>query len=203
MITIKLNGNRTEIKTYRELSLKEYKEVIEAVKNKPNYSLFDYVAYQTGYTFDELHVQKLTGIELLSKELGDIRIIRGDTDEKVKAIEDLPLKKYMTFEGKVYDISKVNVKSKVGYRITIEQFIQSKPTHLDLYVHTIATVLNFERNKNFDYDTIRETATLLDKYNAYNILGNGAFFLLNLIHGERKGARFLRMCRSILIRMRG
>lgn len=199
MITIKLNGKTKEIKPYRELTLKEYKEVLEAANNKPNYSIFDYIAYQTGYSFDELQLQKLTGITLLSKELGELKVINGDHN----TIEDIPLKKYTSYDGKIYDLSHVKMKSKVGYRVLIEQYMQTNPNYIELYTHVLATVLNYEKNKNFDYDNVRLIADGLEKYNAYNVLGNGAFFFFNLMHGGMKGLRFLRMCRNILIRMRG
>lgn len=203
MIAIKLNKKKVIIKPYRELLLKEYRDIIKAVADIPNYSIIDYIAYMTNMEYHALLLQKLKGIDLLADQLGAIKVIKGENKGVSDAIEDQPLKKYMVYDGRIYDLSKIKVKSKAGYRVVITQFMQTKPTYIDLYVHVIASVLNFEINKHFDYDAIREIAERLENYNAYHVLGNGAFFLSNLQSGKKSVKNYLKAFLNILTKMKG
>lgn len=194
MINIKINGQKKPIKVYSELTLKEYRDIVNAVKDKPSYNVFDYIAYLTGYKFEELMLQKVTNMKLLSDQLGEMLIVAGDEKLKgVKVIEQLPLKKFIVYDGKLIDLSRVDIKSKIGYRAVIEQYLQNKPNYMQLYAFTLATIIQERLRDNFDYASIEKITNKLDDYNAYHMLGNGAFFFRKLIHGERKGLNFLKM----------
>lgn len=203
MIPIKINGKKQQIKLYSELTLKEYREVINAVAEKQTYNVFDYIAYQIGYTFDALMLEKVSNLELLQDQLGDILVVKGESDVKVKCIEHLPLKRFKQYKGKAIDFSRVKIKSKVGYRVVIEQYLQSKPNYMELYSFVLATIIQERLNGNFDYSSIEEINKNLENENAYHVLGNGAFFLTSLTLGGWKGLRFLRVLKNITTKMRG
>lgn len=201
---IKINKKKHQIKLYKDLTIKEYREIVNAVAEKPTYSVFDYIAYQSGFTYDEMMLQNVTNLNLLQDELGDMLVISGDQKLKgVKTIEQLPLKKWITYQGKIIDLSNINIKSKVGYRVVIEQYMQSKPNYMQIYTFVMAVIIQERIKGNFDYGSIEQIMVDLDNQNAYNILGNGAFFLRNLVSGERKGWNYLKTRVRTLIKMRG
>jgi len=197
---MKINGKNFNVKNYRELSLQEYKDIINLMKDNTKFSLFDYVAYLSGMNFDVFKLQKVKGIEQLHNQLGQLKIICADGEMIPDAIEKLPLKRFFAYEAKLFDFSNVDMKSKVGYRIVIEQYLQDNPNYLDLYTFTFATVLNEKLTKSFDYESILQVKENLKNYNAYDILGNGAFFFSNLINGERSVRTYLKTLKSILIK---
>jgi hypothetical protein len=203
MIEIEINKKKKPIKNYSELTLKEYKEVIELIKENISFNIMNYLAYQSGYKYDDFLLQEVKGLKLLSDIIGTIRLIKGESEVDGHFIEGLPLKMWGLLNDKYYDLRNIKIKSKVGYRTVIEQYTQSKPTYLDLYSFTYATILNMEANKSFDYESILEIQKELEKQNAYHVLGNGAFFLTNLVNGEKKGERFLRVLRTLLIKIKG
>ena len=198
---MKINGKKVSIKNYRELTLKEYTDIIELMKDKPSFNIFDYIAYILGYKFNDLLLQKAKGIELLADQLGKLKVIAGDKKKDFDCIEKQPLKRFFVYDANLFDVSKVDMRSKMGYRVVIEQYMATKPTYLDIYVFTFATVLNEKKTGGFDYESIVQLADDLRKYNAYDILVNGAFFFSNLPNGERKGLQCLKIFRNILTRI--
>lgn len=203
MITIKINGKKKKIKKYSELTVKEYTDLIELIKGQEtNFNIFHYIAFQTGYTFEELHLQKVTNLKLLSDSLGKLRIVKGNSLEKIHCIEDIKPKNYFEYEGYLFDTTKVKMSSKLGYRAVIEQYMQSKPSYLDIYIFTLATVIRERKYNDFDYDSIIEIRDSLNNLNAYDVLSTGAFFFYNLMRGELRGLKCFRALKRLLTRMR-
>jgi hypothetical protein len=198
---MKINGKNVNIKPYRELTLGEYTDIIELMKDKPTFNIFDYMAYMLGYKFEQLMLQEVKGIELLAERLGKLKVITGDKEQVQESIEKQPLKRFFVYDGKLYDVSKVDMKSKVGYRVVIEQYMLTKPSYMDMYIFAFATVINEKLTKGFDYDSILKVKEDFKKYNAYDILGNGAFFLSNFLNGEKKGLQCLKIYGSTLTKI--
>jgi len=198
MITIKINSKKKEIKKYSELTLKAYTELIELIKNEKDFNVFHYIAFQTGYKFDDLQLQKVTNLKLLSDTLEKLRVVKGETKENIHCIEDLKPWKYYKFKNYFFNTQLVKMSSKLGYRAVIEQYMQNKPSYLDIYVFTLATVIRERKYNDFDYDSILQIVEELKDSNAYDTLSIGAFFFGNLIHGELRGQRCLRALKRIL-----
>lgn len=198
---MKINGKKFKVKDYRELTLREYEDIIKLMQENRNFTVFNYIAYLSGLKFDEFKLKKVTGLEGLQERLGQLRLIVGEAKINVPTIEGSPLKKYVVFDGRLYGFDNVDMKSKVGYRIAIEQYLSKQPNFLDLYTFTFATVLHEKEHKNFDYEGILKLQSRLKDYKAYDILGNGAFFFFNLMSGEKSVLKYLIRLKTILTKI--
>lgn len=204
MIEIKINRSKHSIPAYSELKLSEYKELLKAIEGNKDFSLMDYISFITDWNYKNLMLQQVKGIELLSGIIGQLLFCRGENELNITSIEDLPCKDYFKFGKYIIQLKDTKLKSKIGYRIVIEQRLSKKPSYLEIYQYTLAVIINEKINGNFDIDDIEKVYIELEKHNAYDVLSTGAFFFFNIKRGGNRGLSYLnRLKRRILIRTRG
>lgn len=196
MISIKINKKKVSIPTYRELTVKQYKEVALSF-HSGQLDTVRYISIVTGVNYDKALNYKIDGLYAINRLLGDWYDLLGDLPEvkEINYIEKLPVHKIFKFERYIYDLRKKEVLT-AGYRVAIERRIQQKATWLELYLFTLALVINTEKNKGtedeYNIDEILEIETKLYDYNAVDVLSLGGFFLKSIIGGEKIVNRLLK-----------
>jgi hypothetical protein len=161
MIPILVNKKTYSIKSIDELSTKEF---IEFSRKPAPFSKLDYIAWQTGLSFDEVFVLPIPDSILLS--IGEM-----------PDLESLPIQKY---------IFRIHVKShtiqSVGQRFMIETH-GAKYEGYDLLVFVCAVALT--RSSNID--TIEAMMDRLYGESFKNVLPVASFFLSTLRSGRNRG----------------
>jgi len=201
MIPIKINKQKINIPSYEELTVKQYRDVINSTV-EGDMDIVKYLCIVQGYDYVKAQDFKIKGLDSINVRLGEFKIIRADQPPIKEAtyIEDDKPKKYVRVDhGKenyeYFDLSNIQIET-AGHRLLIEQELKNKATWLDLYSFSIAMLmvnLKYKDNtKRYDYELIKKYQGLIENENAYDTLCLGGFFLRNIMNGEKGVRRFLR-----------
>ena len=197
-INININNKwqRISIKGYDYMTLGEYRQVLEYInehKEIPN--IVKYISIVTGIEYNSAMNSTIKGAENLN-HLGFVYLVKG-LNEKVKGlnyIEDLDVKKIFEFKGKYYDFKNINVRAR-GYRVLLSQYMNTKPSYIDLYTFCLAMILD----SDFDFDNIERIKKELDSYNYIKVLSLGSFFFFNITNGNSFVVKCLQMLTKRLL----
>jgi hypothetical protein len=196
MITIKVNKKRMEIPTFKELTIKQYRQLLPYIADSGGLDIVRYISITKNIDYTKalhFHVQ---GLELFSTLLGTFKFIKGDSEpvKDISYIENSIPDLIIKCRGKIYDFYKFKPKA-IGYRILVEQYMKTNLSVLDLYAFVAACIIE----SSFDYDKTVELKEELENYSAFKILSIGAFFLHKLKMQEKRGTVILRWLRKILL----
>jgi hypothetical protein len=194
-LQIKINKKSVSIPTYSELTIKQYKDMLPFISKGNGLDVVRYVSIVTGEDYKKALHFEFKNINRLNEALGSFKFIAGDV-ERVKDlayIEGNEPKMYFKHGEYIHNLNLVDI-GKVGYRIVLEQFMQSKPNYVELYQFMCALVLC----ENFDYTAVYDIYESLEAYNAEQVLTIGAFFFRRWKRKEIGDSRLLRLLKQVI-----
>ncbi|MCP4651723.1 MAG: hypothetical protein GY853_16800 [PVC group bacterium] len=181
MIEITINNKKASIPAFNELTIGQYKALVPFIAESGAVDILRYISITTGVSYSKALHFELKNVGRLNTMLGDFKFVGGRDKgiNKVDYIEATKPHLIFKFNRLIYDLRKVPLAA-IGYRIVLEQFMNTKPNYIDLYVFMCAAILNRKEaqffDTGFDYDSINEIAKDLQDYNAFKVLSIGAFF---------------------------
>lgn len=195
MIKIKINKKTVMVPKYSELTVKQYKDLIPYISESGTMNYIRYISVTTGIDYRDTVNSGVFGLELLNKSLGEFRFMSGDSSlDLSNSFENSEPKLLIRHRKMINDFRSFSPKA-VGYRLLLEQFLETTPSYLELYVFMAALVLE----KEFDYNDVIQCMNELDNYNAYDIITFGAFFFKKWRLLENKESRFLKLLKKVLL----
>lgn len=194
-LQIKINNKLVAVPTYSELTIKQYKALLPYISKGNGLDIVRYISIVTGQDYRKALHFEFKNINRLNEALGTFKFIAGDTEivRDLCYIEGNKPQLLIRYGGKIHDLRNLSV-SKVGYRIVLEQFMQSKPNYVQLYQFMCALVLH----SNFDYAEVKKVYEELESYNAEQVLTIGAFFFIKWKRKEHGGSMLLRLLRRVI-----
>lgn len=207
MIEIKINNKAIEIPIYRELTVDQYRDLMPFIADAGFIDPLRYICVTTDEDYQKALRYKVNGLGRLNAMCGTFKFIAGDVDMAagLTYIESSTPKKIFNYERYLYDMREVNL-SAAGYRIVLEQFLNTKPNYIDMYSFMLALVINVKKQDDalqFDYDEVIKIFKSLSTYPAFEVLTLGAFFFYRWKRGENEeGWLFRKLKKVISILMR-
>jgi hypothetical protein len=180
---------RIEVKQYSELTLAEYRKIMDVLSVKGEISLIDYISIITNNSYKSVMGAEIRGDHKL-KMLGHIYFVAGLGEKKKNLyyIEDLHVHKIFRYKRKLYDFNQINERAR-GYRILLNEFMKTNPTIIDIYTFCLAMMLENE----FDYKSVIRIKEDLENYSYTKVLTLGGFFFFNITHGKSRVIKGLLM----------
>ncbi len=181
---IKINNKNHKIKPSSELTVKEYTQYFDSLKDDSGNleKLICYIIAITGLKYNhvaDIDINQVT-IRRLFAYIGEI-----------PQAKDMPESKefYYKRTGKTLYQKSVNWRT-IGVRKLLEERKTDDP--LDQVVYLLAIYLS----KDYDHQKIEEIYKELQDYNAVDVLSFVIFFFKKLYHGRNYGRSFLKMLRK-------
>jgi hypothetical protein len=197
-IKTKKKWQEISVKSYDDMNLTEYRKALEILSKQGSINIVQYISIISNIEYSAAMNSQIRGEHRLN-HLGIVYFVRGmaEKQKKLSYIEDLPVKKIFKYNNKYYDFKKFNPRIR-GYRILLNQYMNTKPSIIDLYTFCLAMVIDTD----FDYETIIEIQKDLENYNYIKVLTLGGFFFSSILNGSGFVAKSLRkLTKRLLIRI--
>lgn len=188
-MVIKINGKKKFIKRFNELTISEYKKVIQSIHEERQFNVVKYLSIVNDIDYKEALNIRFNNFHLLNNFIGEPFFILGQTErqEGINYIEDVKPNFHFKYDGKYYDLRNMKL-NRAGHRYLIEQEISKGKNLIDLYTFSLAVALC----ENYDYDHALKITEGLQSYLAIRVLSLGAFFFNNMTNSGGFGQRILR-----------
>lgn len=202
MMEIEINNDPVQIPTFKELTVKQYKQLTPFIAESGMCDVLRYVAITTNVDYQKALHFEFKNTDRLNSMLGEFLFIAGDMDAAPKNgfIETTKPRLLFKYGRYIHDLRKKKVNS-VGYRIVLEQYLATKPSYLDMYVFMAALVINSEAattEQAFDYESVQEINEALQAYNAFDVLTLGSFFFWKWRRKESGESLLFRMLKRVV-----
>jgi hypothetical protein len=199
IITKKKEKLSLDVPRFSDLTVRQYKAIIPFIAKSGAMDILRYISVTTGTDYKKSLHFEVKNLALLNKSLGTFLFIAGDIDAAGKEcfIETNKIPEYLPFDQNMFESKKHKVNA-VGYRILLEQFLNTDPNFIDLYLFMAAAVLKAE-DLDFDYEGVMEAKERLEDRNAYVMLSVGAFFFYRWKRNESGESRILRALKRVLL----
>lgn len=177
MLTIKINGEKTDIPEMNELTVKQYIEFV-----KTNMNLVDYLSVVLNKSFKEAFDLKVSGINKLLARLGEL-----------KDYSKLAFPKKLIVDDKYYFTKRIEI-STVGQRFMIEENAQNlKDEELFCFILAVAVVAN-----PMDIDEINAMKERILKAKYIDVLPVAFFLASRFLNGRQRGTNYLKMLSQLV-----
>lgn len=167
MITIRINGETTKIKTFDELSVSDYITFRKMEEDEGKIDLLKYLSVVLDTAFEDVLEFKVNNIEIINNALGELKDYRKHS-----------VPKELFVSGEIFILKGKKIQT-LGHRFFMTEYEKQKPEFEDYLCYMVALLMADELNA----DKILNLKNKLLNLNYLDVLSTGNFFLDNFLSG--------------------